>query len=137
LVDREPSASWDFIATQYVTMLPVGNGVTTPYIVTGLLSNTVITVNNIAQSQTVKGPLVAKLTNVDVSTTNYSAVKFATSISSVGWDWKSYDQSTNTYSIQPKQLYFIKGSNNSVYKVVFTGFDNVNGVIKFDQTKLN
>jgi hypothetical protein len=124
-VDREPDTNnWDFVVTKYIEMIPDGNGGTVPYPVTGILTNT--------------GVRSATLNNVPVSTTDYSSAIFVTSISEIGSDWKSFDMGTYQYTVIDDRVYFIRDKDNSVFRMVFTGFEGSStGVIKFDKTKLN
>jgi hypothetical protein len=105
-------------------MIPDGNGGTVPYPVTGILTNT--------------GVRSATLNNVPVSTTDYSSAIFVTSISEIGSDWKSFDMGTYQYTVIDDRVYFIRDKDNSVFRMVFTGFEGSStGVIKFDKSKLN
>jgi hypothetical protein len=136
LVDREPAGNlWDFVVTKYIQIVP-GPGGLTPYPVVGILTNTLrlSIMGNISYT----GVTAAKVNHVAVGTTDYSKAVFQTNISTIGYDWKSYNQATNTYTLPDSLVYFIKQPNKSVYKVVFTGFEGSStGVVKFNKTKLN
>jgi hypothetical protein len=125
VVDREPAKdNWDFVVTKYLEMIPDGSGGKVPYPVIGVLTNT--------------GVRSAQLDNVPVTTTDYSAVKFITPISEIGSDWKSFNMSTNQWSIAGNRVYFVRNTSLSVFKLVFTGFEGSStGVIRFDKSKLN
>jgi hypothetical protein len=139
LVDREPiSSSWDFVATKYISNVAYGN-TTIPYVVTGILTNNMTYIINPSTNTTAdSGVFAAKLSNVNVSTTDYSTAKFSNNISTIGWDWKSFNSQTYTYTVTDSLVYFVKNRNSKVYKIVFTGFaGSGTGIIKFEKTLLN
>ena len=136
LVDLEPAGDqWDFLVTKYIQMVPYGPGVIIPYPVVGVLTNSMrlSIMGNISYT----GVTTARVAHVGVGTTDFSKASFLTNISAIGYDWKAYNQTTNTYTVQDSLVYFIKRPNQSVYKIVFTGFDSANGVVRFNKTKLN
>jgi hypothetical protein len=101
-IDHEPAtASWDLVFTKYYLN-------TMNYVVTGILSN--------------NGVQVAKLTNVDVTTNNYSNATFSSAISAIGWEWKKTNPDY-TFYIPEKEVYFVKDQQGKVYKLVFTSFE--------------
>ncbi len=124
VVDREPAKdAWDFVYTKYYEMIPDLKGVKIPYPVTGVLTNT--------------GVKSAQLDNVEVTSNDYSTAKFVTAISEIGSDWKSFDQANSKWSLVDKRIYFVQTKDNSIYKIVFTGFEgSATGVVKFDKTKI-
>lgn len=135
-VDREPAATaWDFVATQYVAT----TGEPSPTPVTGILTSWIFNVNPTTNPPVIAttGTVAAEVTGVNVSTTDYSSAVFSTDISAIGWNWATYNQATNTYSINPQQVYYLKTSSANIYKIVFTSFTGPGtGEIKFEQTKL-
>lgn len=136
IVDREPASDqWDFLLTKYIQMVPFGPGVIIPYPVVGVLTNTMrlSIMGNISYT----GDFTAKVNHVGVGTIDYSKAVFQTNISKIGYDWKTHNMADNTYSVQDSLIYFIKRPNQSVYKVVFTGFDSNTGGVRFNKTKLN
>ena len=109
-LDREPaSTAWDLTFTRYTSMLSSG-GATIPYPVVGVLQN--------------KGVTVAQANNVaDVVTYNdYTSHTFATAINEIGYDWKSFDLSSNQWLIVKDTCYFVKDKSNKIWKLLFTGF---------------
>lgn len=117
-VDREPLASdWDLTFTQYTALLP-GQG---PYTVTGALTN-----NNVT---------VAKAAGVDTSIIDYDTLAFSSLINAIGYDWKSYNGSG--YAVTDSLVYFVKDVNDSMWKVIFTGFSGSStGTFNFSKEKL-
>jgi hypothetical protein len=136
LIDREPdNDKWDFLMTKYIQMVPAGTGVVMPYPVVGVLSNTMRL--SIMGAITYTAYRTAKLSKVNVGTTDYSKASFKTNISTIGYDWKTVNMSTGTYTLQDSLVYYISRPDQSVYKIVFTAFEGSStGVIKFDKTKL-
>lgn len=103
IVDREPAtADWDLIFTKYTEFIP------TPYNVAGVWTN--------------KGVKCAEARNVSTSIVNYIPYYFSDTASKIGYDWKTYNGSTNSYDITDNLVYFVRTSSNEVYKIVFTGY---------------
>ena len=104
LIDREPAAdSWDIVFTNYVLELAPGyySGVT------GALHN-----QNIE---------VSVSSGVPVATATYSL--WEDTISTIGYDWKSFNMSTFEYDIVADLCYFVKEENGNIWKLVFTDFE--------------
>jgi len=136
LADREPdSDQWDFLITKYIQMIPAGPGVTMPYPVVGILANTVMLNTMGVISYT--GVRSAKLGNTDPVTTDYSQANFTTDISTIGYDWKTYDNGTNQYTVLNNVVNFIQKPDQSIYKIVFTAYNgSTTGNIGFTTIKL-
>jgi hypothetical protein len=70
-----------------------------------------------------RGVMASKVAGVEkVSYTNYNAQPFARSISSIGADWKSFDNVTFQWKIADSIVYFVKAKDGDIWKVWFTGF---------------
>lgn len=126
IADREPArTSWDLLFTRYKEYIPGAPGV--PYYnVTGTLSNldvSVAVINNMPADSAV------------LDTVNMS---FAPTIKEIGSNWKSFDNTTMTWSIQDSLSYFIKTKNtNEYYQLQFTGFGgSATGMIYFQKRKV-
>lgn len=116
-IDPEPvSIEWDILFTRYYTYIPFP-GVYYPVI--GVFSNTGVT--------------AAKAYPVDVSTVSYTDYTgmLSPNLSAIGWDWKVFDMYIFQYYIVDSLIYFIKGKNNNIYSLRFTGFDDNTGTISF------
>jgi hypothetical protein len=136
LVDREPESSqWDFLITKYIQIIPAGPGTTMPYPVVGVLANTMkLAVQGVVSYTGVRS---AKLINTDPGTSDYSLAAFKTNISTIGYDWKTFDNGTNKYTITNNVVSFIQKPDLSIYKIVFTKYDgSTTGDIGFTTTKL-
>ncbi len=104
-IDREPIYNaWDLVFTQYLNLSPF------VYKVSGVLSNDSVQ--------------VAKAYPVDVNTITYNnnMLNYRYAINAIGFDWKSYDQNTNTWTIQDSLVYFVNDRNSNMWKLIFTGF---------------
>ena len=135
IIDREPiSTAWDFVATQYMAT----SGKTTPTAVPGILTSWIFNLNPTTQPPTftTTGTLAAEVSGANANSTSYTSATFSSDISTIGWSWAGYNQASNTYSVQPQQVYFLKTSTD-IYKLVFTSFaGSGTGVVQFDQTKV-
>jgi hypothetical protein len=137
VVDREPAKEkWDFVLTKYVEMVPTGPGTYSPYIVTGILANTMrlSTMGNVTYS----GVMTSQLDGVPQNTTNYAQAPFKTSISLIGSDWKTFNMATNNYALKNDVVYFVKNIAGDVYRVVFLTFEgSATGALSFEEFKVN
>jgi hypothetical protein len=123
--DREPvSEDWDILFTKYFDY-------TIPYAVTGVLSNEAHTlIEEVSQSGLDQATFVT-----------YTEANFASDISIVGSDWKSFNMGTFAYDVADSTVFFAKTYNSngdSVYhKFYFTAFGGSStGDYVFNQTLL-
>ena len=108
MVDREPaSAAWDFTFMQYLATL----GPNMRYTSFGILTN--IGVESVKVSA-----VTDPLTFVD-----HQSQTFSTDINTIGYDWKN----AQAQSVPTDVVYFVKDKNNSIWKVIFTGFTTGSG----------
>ena len=121
ILDREPiSQDWDITFTKYIT--PVQG---MAYGVTGVLSNSGI---KVAQVDNLADPN---------SYNDYSQHPMMTEINSIGYDWKSFDMSTFSYSVEPYRCYFLKDLNDKVWRIVFNSFEGSStGIIEFNTEEM-
>ena len=121
VLDREPnSLDWDITFTKYIT--PVQG---MPYGVTGVMSN--------------DGVQVAQVDNLPDpnSYSDYSQHSMSTEINTIGYDWKSFDMSTFSYSVEPYRCYFVKDLQDKVWRIIFTSFEGSStGNIEFNTQEM-
>lgn len=115
-IDREPAYNaWDLSFAQYMAVTPI------IYKVTGVLANDSVE--------------IARAYPVDIATASPVGLQFSSLINTIGYDWKSYDFSTNTWTITDSLVYFVTDRQGMIWKMVFTGFDGAStGNFYFDQT---
>ncbi|MBA3647909.1 MAG: T9SS type A sorting domain-containing protein [Chitinophagales bacterium] len=115
-VSEPPSADWDILFNHYITTIP-GLG---PYPVTGVQSNIGVT--------------VAKANKVDVNTVSYTGYlnDFLNNLSAIGYDWKTFDPTTFTYTIEDSLVYFVQTRDGKIYSLRFTGFNSATGTSIFE-----
>jgi len=121
ILDREPiSQDWDITFTKYIT--PVQG---MAYGVTGVLSNDGV---HVAQADNIPDPN---------SYNDYSQHPMMTEINSIGYDWKSFDMSTFSYSVEPYRCYFVKDLQDKVWRIIFTSFEGSStGNIEFNAQEM-
>lgn len=121
-IDREPlSSTWDLIARRYDIEIPAGPMVF-HYIVSGIQTNLGV------KTAEVRGAVVSPSDSV-----NY--VLSDDDISTIGSDWKSFDNATFTWSIADSLSYFVSSRSGGIYHLTFTGFGGSgNGQIDFTQS---
>jgi len=123
IFDREPNKNnWDLTFTKYITDYPF-QGSFVPYSVTGVLTNIGV---EVARAENVTSPS---------SYTNFNNHTFNTAINSIGFNWKSFDGTG--YSINPNLCFFVRDLNESIWRIIFTGFSGMSaGTIEFNTEKL-
>lgn len=124
-LNPEPNkADWDFLFTQYTSMIPMGPD-TMAYVVTGVNQN----IN--------EG--IAKVEGVDVdSYDDYQSQTLDSAKNVIGYDWKSYDMNSGSYQVTDSMLFFVQDKSANIWKVVFTGFGgSANGNFILGKTQLN
>ena len=115
-INREPVYNtWDLTFCQYLTLTPY------TYKVTGILANDSVYV---AKAYPVADPYAPMP----------SGLQFNDEINAIGFDWKSYDFSTNIWTIADSLVYYVQDRSGSTWMMVFTGFDGAStGNFYFDK----
>ena len=115
-MDREPDNDiWDIQFTRWMIWHPMGAW----QIVTGVLNN-----NNVYSNE---------FDFIDPEFMDWWTEPFDSTISSIGWDWKTFQFSTFTYTCD-SVTFFVHDLNTSIYKLVFTSFEgSMTGDIVFNK----
>lgn len=118
VTDREPSNdSWDIVFTNYVLELAPSYYAG----VTGALHNAGVTVSEIS--------------GVPVATSTYNT--WDPTISTIGYDWKSFDFGTFSYNMVDSLSYFVQSESGDIWKLIFTDFEgSANGNIHFTKQQV-
>lgn len=104
-VDREPvKGDWDIVFTRWVEEL--APGFYQP--LTGALTD--------------RNVKIAKVADVDTNTFDFNAYPYDSSITTIGYDWKSFDMGTFQYVIEDSLVFFVKTDDTTAYKVIFKSF---------------
>lgn len=117
-------AEYDLVFTRYYTPLDDGQGGTLDYLVTGVLQG--------------PGIEVAEVKTLDPGQREFEAGTdtFATNLDVIGYDWKSFDLSTFSYSIADDVVYFVKDRQDKLWKLQFIDFEGSStGVSVFSQAE--
>ena len=118
-VDREPDAdTWDIVFTKYKGLLSPG----TQWNLTGGLTN--------------KNVITAEADGVDVDDAIWSDYMMNDTISTVGYDWKSFDFGSGEYLIVEDRCYFIHDLDSNIWKLTFTAFEIPTGMIAFSKEQV-
>lgn len=118
-LDLEPAAAaWDLLFTKYMGF------VTQPfpahYPVAGVLQNRQVE--------------VLQVDGVPTGEAQWEGLPFSSEISTIGFDWKSFNQGTFQWEYVQDRTYFVKDRNGSIWKIVFTGYGgSANGNFIFNQ----
>ncbi len=110
VVDFEPVAfdQWDILFTKYMYTYPEGPNFGAIYPVTGVLSNYNTKVN--------------KFDDVDPDFMMWDTETMDSTRSPIGWEWKVLNNSTFTFEIVERQVYFIQDIAGNIHKLVFKDF---------------
>lgn len=113
----EPAiADWDLIFTKYKTDY-YGDG-TLYQDVTGVMHNANVTVAENLEPGNV--PDISNLT-------------FTADINQIGYDWKTFDMGTFTYTINTDKAYYVKYADGTIYRLVFASFEGSStGIVTFN-----
>lgn len=114
-VSIEPhKESWDIQFTQYTHIF---TDLDHEYLVTGVLTNR----NNVQVAQ------VFDKSYSDISFGDVGSYSFSSDINLIGYDWKFYDFSVGSYTINLNQNYIVKTTEGLYYKIHFIDFYNGQG----------
>lgn len=82
--------------------------------------------------------MASKVSGVDKNTyLDYKSHAFARSISSIGADWKSFDNTSFQWKIADSTVYFVSAKDGDIWKLWFTGFSgSQTGKSFFNKQKL-
>jgi len=124
VLDIEPlSNSWDLVFTKYMAEIQAGPTVAY-YPVSGIKLN--------------RGLRVAQREGTEASSNDTSNLSWSTTITEIGYDWKSFNRTTFIYDIQDSLAFFVKKPNGEVWKLVFTGYEGSGqGKYIFDSEKIS
>lgn len=126
-IEIEPQKNdYDLIFTQYTHTFYEPYQ---PYLVTGVLGNR----NKVRVA-------IEKIKKFDnISITDTSSYTFNYNLDKIGYDWKSFNLNTNTYTVNSEITYIIKDTEGFYYKLHFIDFYNnegKRGCPKFEYQKL-
>lgn len=110
---REPDiATWDIVFNRYNTMILMGPPPAVPYSVIGALGNRGITFGK------------ALTVHVDTACNNYGTytTPWATPISTIGYDWKSFTPPAGPWAVPDSVSYFILDKSSHIWQMQFTGY---------------
>ncbi len=113
LAISEPlNTSWDLLFSQYTTLLFTDAGDPYPYLVTGVLLNP-LNVEVAVDSITPFG---------NINFEKAQMLTFTKRIDRIGYDWKIYDFTAGSYTVNSDLSYIIRDTKGFLYKLRFIGF---------------
>lgn len=117
--DREPATNtWDLLFTKYMAFVPFP--VPSMYPVAGVLQNADIPVQ--------------RVDDVTIDFTDWSAGTFSNAINRIGFDWKSFNQTTFQWEYVTDRVHFVQDRVGNIWKLIFTNYGgSANGNITFTQ----
>ncbi len=105
-IDREPASDWDILFTKYIDLTEDMSGNWSNYLVTGATSN----VNRGAN----------KFTEVGVDFEDWSSKPLDSLKNVIGYNWKNFDMTTFSWTVDDSTAFFIKNYDGDIYKLIFT-----------------
>jgi len=110
VVDREPVAdSWDILFTKYIDMVPDNEGNFSPYLVTGATNNVGTKSNHFYP--------------VNPVFNDWASKPMDSAKNSIGYDWKSFDMESFSWTVTDSNYYFLRNYNNDIYRLRFIEWD--------------
>lgn len=108
VVNEEPAAaSWDLLFTKYMAPIQMGPSVSY-YPVSGI--------------KTKPGYSIARREGVETTSNDTSGLIWGNSITTIGYDWKSFNRTTFVYDIQDSLTFYLRKPSGEVWKLIFTDF---------------
>lgn len=108
LVDSEPvKTDWHLLFTKYNTPIQAGPSIVY-YPVAGVKVN--------------QGLFVAERTGVDVNDNDTNGLAWSENITEIGYDWKTFNNSTFQYDLTPNLAYFVRNTKHEMWKIWFTKY---------------
>ncbi len=124
VIDEEPlAADWDILFTKYVAAIQAGP-TTAYYPVSGIKVNL--------------GLEIAQREGVPAASDDTSGLNWGTTITEIGYDWKSFNRTTFQYDIQDSLAFFVKNSSGEIWKLIFTDYEGGSqSKYVFERTKIS
>jgi hypothetical protein len=111
-VSEPNNTSWDLLFSQYTTLLFTDVGEPYPYLVTGVLLN----------SRFVAVAVDSVTPFADINFEKAQRMNFTTQADRIGYDWKEYNFTSGTYTVESDITYVIRDTKGFLYKFRFIGF---------------
>jgi len=112
IISEPPRTSWDLLFSQYTTLLYTDLGEPYPYLVTGVLLNP--TLVEVAVDS------ITPFDNIDFE--KAKSMTFTKQADRIGYDWKRYDFTGGSYTVNSDLIYIIRDTKGFYYKLRFIGF---------------
>ena len=65
---------------------------------------------------------VAQRDGIAIDSDDTTSLSWNSTITEIGWDWKTFDMASTSYIMVPDRTYFIRTANGAVWKLWFTDF---------------
>lgn len=128
IINREPDTKdWDLVFGKYIDLIPMQGGELVPYPVSGVRHN--------------KNYRTAELntdTPYEITAPSLTVDNYATSLVTIGSDWKTYDMAGGIYVVNSKKVFFctkdtVGTENPTIHKIVFKTFEgSATGKLSFE-----
>jgi HmuY protein len=105
---------WDLCFTQYIHIF---HEPYTPYLVTGVLTNTID--GSLSQE--------TALSFEGIISSSLDGMLFGLEANNIGYDWKFYDLDAGQYTVDPSRVYLVKTNEDRLFKIRFLDFYNESG----------
>lgn len=106
------NTDWDLLFSQYTTLLFTDAGEPYPYLVTGVLLN----------SNFVEVAVDSVYAFADIDYEKAQKMNFTSQADKIGYNWKKYDFTSGSYTVNSDINYIIRDTKGFLYKFRFIGF---------------
>ena len=121
ITDNPIAKEWDVLFTKYVTFVQAGP------------NSRYQTVGGVKINA---GCQVAEREGVSADSDDTSSLASDGNITQIGWDWKTFDLATRSYTVDTDLAYFVRTQNGAVYKLWFTDYTVGTAIYSFNTKEI-
>ena len=121
ITDNPMAKEWDVLFTKYITFVQAGPN-SRYQAVGGVKINA--------------GCQVAEREGMSADSDDTSSLAWDGNITQIGWDWKTFDLATRSYTMDTDLAYFVRTQNGAVYKLWFTDYTVGTAIYSFNTKEI-
>lgn len=121
ITDNPMAKDWDVLFTKYITFVQAGPN-SRYQAVGGVKINA--------------GCQVAEREGMSADSDDTSSLSWDGNVTQIGWDWKTFDLATRSYTMDTDLAYFIRTQNGAVYKLWFTDYTVGTAIYSFNTKEI-
>ena len=121
ITDNPIAKEWDVLFTKYITFVQAGP------------NSRYQTVGGVKINA---GCQVAEREGMSADSDDTSSLAWDGNITQIGWDWKTFDLATRSYTMDTDLAYFVRTQNGAVYKLWFTDYTVGTAIYSFNTKEI-